>query len=289
MILTKKRLLAAGLVFLLCCASVLGAWWYLAPHGSVPKEQFSVRFLDVGQGDCALIACGGHMALIDAGPGARAQRTVQLLRDLGVRDLELALVSHGHEDHAGGMAAVLEAFPTGQLVLPVENNRSGFWLDMLSAAGETAVTEVEAGWSYRLGEAVITVLYPRAQERAAAADLNDTSLALRVEYRGSSFYLAGDCSAVGEAALLSRTELQPVTVYKASHHGSSDASSAALLAALAPRYCVISCAAQNEYGHPHRATLDRLEALGVQVLRTDTMGTVAFVFEENQLRPVTED
>ena len=288
MILTKKRLLAAGLTFLLFCAAAFGAWWYLAPAGEAAKEQFSVRFLDVGQGDCALIACGGRFALIDAGPGARAERTVQLLRDLGVRDLELAIVTHGHEDHAGGMAAVLDRFPVGRLVLPVENNRSGFWIDMLSAAGESEITEVSAGWRYRLGEAVITVLYPTPEERAAAADLNDTSLVIRVEYRDAGFYLAGDCSAAGEAVLLQREPPQPVTVYKVSHHGSSDASSAALLAALSPRYCAISCAAQNEYGHPHRATLDRLEALGIPVYRTDTMGTLAFVYENGLLRPVTD-
>ena len=286
MILTKRRLLAAAAVFLLCCAAAFGAWWYLAPAGEAAEEAFSVRFLNVGQGDCALIACGGHMALIDAGPGAHAEKTVQQLRDLGVRDLELALATHGHEDHAGGMAAVLRSFPVGQLVLPVEDNRSGFWLDMLAAA--PPVTEVEAGWRHTLGEAVITVLYPTADQRAAASDLNDTSLAILVEYRDVKFYLAGDCGTAAEAALLESNNPGPVTVCKASHHGSRDSNSAALLDALQPDYCVISCAAGNDYGHPHGETLLRLAARDITVLRTDTMGTVGFVYEAGLLRPVTQ-
>ena len=133
-----------------------------------------------------------------------------------------------------------------------------------------------------------TRLYHKVGDEYVEIDLNDTSLVIRVQYRDAGVYLAGDCSATGETVLLQRELPQPVTVYKVSHHGSSDASSAALLAALSPRYCAISCAAQNEYGHPHRATLDRLEALGIPVYRTDTMGTLAFVYENGLLRPVTD-
>lgn len=286
MILTKKRLLAAGLALLLACAALFGAWLWLGPEGEAAREQFSVRFLNVGQGDCVLIACGGRMALVDTGPGSSGKRTVQQLRDLGVRDLELLLVTHGHEDHAGAAAAILEEFPAGQLVLPVEDNRSDFWLDMLSAAGDTEITEVSAGWSYDLGQAKLTVLYPTPEERAAAKDLNDTSLTLRVEYREHSVYLAGDCEAPAETALLLREPPLPVTVYKASHHGSRNASSPALLAALDPQYCVISCAAGNDYGHPHGEVLGRLAAMEIPVLRTDTMGTVAFIYRDGDLVPV---
>ena len=282
----NKKLRAVVLVLWLCISAVYSAWQWLqpAPSWEGMDADFSVHFLDVGQGDAVLLQCDGRMVLVDAGPGPNEEQTVQLLQQMGVQELELLIISHGHEDHAGGADAVLEQFPVEQLVLPVEDNRTKFWNQMLVAAGETEITEVRAGWSYKLGEATLTVLYPTKAQQEAASDLNDTSLVIRVEYRDASIYLGGDNETPAEKRLLQQY-VEPVTVYKASHHGSSSSSSEALLNALNPEYCVISCGAGNDYGHPHKETLERLAEHNIPVLRTDLQGTITFVYEDGEFLP----
>lgn len=238
-----------------------------APGASVLK----VRFIDVGQGDCALISCDGQWLLIDAGPPAASSTVYSVLQRLGIERLDYIVSTHPDADHAGGLAGALEAVPCGTFFAPVTDSDTRTWravLDRLDRRG-VALTTPEPGDGFSLGAAHVAFLGPLR----AAPDDNNNSLVLRIDHGDDSFLFTGDAERAEESDLLSSGADLKVDVLKVGHHGSAGASSPAFLAAVAPRYAVISVG-DNSYGHPTEEVLSRLAAQGAEVLRTDQGGDI---------------
>lgn len=256
----------------------------------------TVTVLDVGQGDSVLIGQDGAYCLIDTGTADSQDTLVRSLRQAGVTELQYLVLTHPHADHTGGALAVLESLQVDELLLPVWETESGEdspWprglLEQASGEG-TAVTETDEGDRYTLGSGTLQVLQGGSKWMENADDANNGSLCLMFE-AGTFRYLAtGDAEASSEEALVERygTGLQAV-LYKAGHHGSSTSSGEMLLSVVRPQAAAISCGVDNEYGHPNAATLRRLEDVGADIYRTDTMGTITFTYEEGVLDVVTSD
>jgi len=242
-----------------------------------------VTFVSVGQGDAALLRLpDGSAVLVDAGgapdggadPGARD--VVPLLRDLGVRRLAAAFVSHPHPDHVLGLAAVTAAVPADR----VFSNGD---------AGDGAARDVLAALqplSFAPGE-----VWERAGVRfeALGADRvplasNDASLVLRVSYGATSFLFPGDVEGAGEAAAVARGGLAS-DVVKVPHHGCRRSSTSGFAAAVAPRLAVVSVGAGNRYGFPHEEALARWREAGALVLRTDE-GAIRLLSDGRRVRRV---
>lgn len=257
----------------------------------LPEDSVSVTVLDVGQGSAALIAQGGEYCLIDAGPSDARQALVADLRQLGVQSIKLMVLTHPHSDHIGGAEEVLECFAVDTLLVTsteIQPTGSGWQSSIYSLAQRQGVPIVAAaaGQSYLIGKGTLTVLQsgyidPQQDEEDA---LNDTSICTKFTAGTFSYLSTGDAEAAAEQALVDtyRNELR-ATVLTAGHHGSYTSSQSNFLAAVRPQMAAISCGVDNDYGHPHEVTLRRLAEAGAEVYRTDTMGSITFTWQNEQL------
>jgi competence protein ComEC len=240
----------------------------------------TLDFLDVGQGDAAVIRTPGrHWILVDAGPsheGWDAGRRIVapfLARQRAER-LAVAVLSHAHADHLGGMAAVLERYPPAQVVEPAEDVADPLYrafLDEIAAEG-WAWRPARDGQRLDIDSVRLTVLHPDTAWAEWRLDLNEDSVVLLVEYGGFRALFSGDAGLLAEARLAGR--VGPVDLLKVGHHGSRSASGEAWLDELRPRAAVMSLGAGNRYGHPHAEVLGRFASRGIAVYRTDRDGTV---------------
>lgn len=276
-------------IIFLCVLTILVVIYELAlafpldsPAHSM-QHPTAVHFIDVGQGDCTLIVSGEDAVLIDAGLTATSGRVTAYLRDAGVTRLTAAVATHPHEDHIGGMAAVLEAFPTDVLYLPAQTALTGTYTAMLDAAEQTA-TSVEVprpGQVLRLGtDASLTFLGPSPND--TFDNLNNYSILSLLDAGDFRVLFTGDAEAEAEAAVLASGADLSCDVLKAGHHGSDTSSTDAFLDAAHPEIAVISCGKYNEYGHPHPETLSRFAAHGISVHITADAGTFRYPIPANQ-------
>lgn len=233
-----------------------------------------VDMLDVGQGDAILVRAEGRAVLVDAGPddGITAQ-----LDTLGVRRLDLAVGTHPHADHIGGMDAVLNTLDVRFYMDNGMPHSTGTYASVMAAVEGRRVRYVapEVGRRIALGSEVsLTVLAPPAPLFAdTRSDLNSNSVILLVEHGSVRMLLMGDAEEPTEAWLAAQG-LPDIDVLKVSHHGSEHSSVPGFLAAADPEVALISCGANNKYGHPDAPALSRLAAVGATVYRTDTQGQV---------------
>jgi competence protein ComEC len=245
-----------------------------------------VLFVSVGHGDAALLRLpDGAAVLVDAGgapeggadPGARD--VVPLLRDLGIRRLAAAFVSHPHPDHVLGLAAVTAAVPA-DVVFSNGDGGDGAAREILAALRPVALPP-GGGWE-RAG-----VRFEALGGAREALAPNDASLVLRVSYGSTAFLFPGDVEAPGEAAAVARGGLA-ADVVKVPHHGSRRSSTAPFVSAVGARVAVVSVGAGNRYGFPHDEAVLRWRDAGAIVLRTDE-GAVRLFSDGVRVRRVAAD
>ncbi len=239
-------------------------------------DWLDLYMLDVGQGDCLVVRCGGRTLVVDAGAGHPADRgrmtVAPFLQSLGVRRIDWLVASHADADHIGGMAALVERFEVGALVEGPDVAGTAAFAELRRAAAERGVPEIAARPGARLGgfePAEVVLLGP-----LPGLDNNDASVVMRVELGEVQLLLAGDLELAGEEALLAAGLVDDVEVLKVGHHGSRGSSGAALLAAARPELALISVGAGNRYGHPAPQVLERLAEVGAVALRSDHLGAV---------------
>lgn len=247
--------------------------------GGSASGTLEVYFFDVGQGDSELIRLpGGENILIDAGTSSTEDELVGELRSLGAETLDLVVATHPHADHIGGMAAVMDAFDVRQVVMPriseSDTPTTKTYENLLQSIADKGLTIMPAEPGDELlssGGAVLTVLAPNGEDYG---DLNNYSVVLRLTYGEDSFLFTGDAEEASEEEMLSLDWPLTATVLKCGHHGSETSTSPAFLDAVSPQYAVISCGVDNDYGHPDAVTLEKLEAAGAEVFRTDRQGSI---------------
>ena len=278
-------LLAACLLLLLAQTIRQGALSDLLPGAVQNRAGFALHMIDVGQGQALLLTCGDKAAMVDAGPGDASRQVTDYLLKQGVRKLDYLFVTHPHSDHYGGVNRVVKTLSTDVLIIPEYLSEeaalatAGDWVG--NSATQIAVTQT--GKRYALGDAVITVLHPDAGN--GIDEMNDLSLVLLVEYAGRRMLITGDLTQNEEANL---PVIGPVDLLQVGHHGSDTSSASTFLDELRPRYALISCGRDNEYGHPHNAVLNRLEEVGAQIRRTDREGTLVARIVEGQIAVTSE-
>lgn len=233
---------------------------------------FKMHFIDVGQALSVLVECDGQFMLYDGGNVDDGRLLVSYLQSRGVQRLEYVFCSHAHEDHVGGLAAALARFKAGHIYSPVTQAEIASFNNFAKyAQAQGTQLEVPAvGTVWQLGEASVSLLGPLRQYD----ETNDTSLVLRVDYGGTSFLLTGDMQAEAERDLVDGGANLKADVLQVGHHGSYSSTSYVFLNAVLPEIAVISCGANNDYGHPHDEVLSRLRDAGADVYRTDLMGTI---------------
>lgn len=245
------------------------------PLSPISGEGMTVHFLDVGQADCALLECDGRYMMIDGGNVEDGQMVVSYLKQMGVETIDHLVCTHAHEDHVGGLPAVLSVFDVTTVYSPVTEYDTKVFRDFVEKTGSNAgsITVPAPGDQFALGTATVTVLGP-VQEYD---DPNNTSIVLKVTYGESDFLFTGDMEVTAENDMLDywgENMDWASEVLKVGHHGSDTSSGYRLVYETEPGYGVISVGEGNKYGHPNDATLSRLKDAGVVTFRTDRLGHV---------------
>lgn len=242
-------------------------------------KRLAVHFIDVGQGDAILIQTpGGQTVLIDAGENGNEQRVIDYIKKYGDDTIEYVVATHPHSDHIGALDGVIGAFTVENVIMPRLGRditpTTAAYGNLLTAVKKSGAKTIAAkpGYTFPLGKGICTVLSPSEQ----SDNLNNMSVVLRLDWGKTSFLFMGDAETAVEKQLLNGpyAGYLHVNVLKLGHHGSSTSSSARFLNAVSPRYSVISCGVGNDFGHPHRETIQKLEKMDTKVLRTDEMGSI---------------
>lgn len=282
--------------------AVAGVPLLLAWRAWGPAPPLRVTFLDVGQGDCALIQTPhGRNILVDAGGRyedgtsrtSDTGETVVLpaLRRAGVRRLDAVVLTHPHEDHAGGLPAIFRAVPVRLWLDSGQPHAAPGYREALRLARDRHIPMRVARAGDRVEveqDVAMDILAPLPPLLSGTPDdLNNNSIVFRLTYGGVSFLFCGDAANAAEARLLDSGADLSATVLKAGHHGSATSSGAPLLSAVQPRMAVISCGRHNRYGHPAPSTVARLQSTCAAVYRTDADGGIVMTTRGDTVRVET--
>ena len=277
------------LVFL--CAAWLLAFFFLLP--SRPAG-LSVTFLDVGQGDGIVLRFAARTILVDCGSSQQKsvgeKVLVPYLRSQGVTYVDLAVMTHGDQDHINGIRYLLEhpesGIRLGGLMMPKAGNDE-IYGKMAELAKEQEIPVYYAAAGDRIENIAGKGMYmeclsPEGEEKFS--DRNEESLVFRVTYDRFSMMLMGDLETGGEENLVESGVLSPVTVLKAGHHGSATSSGESFLEKLSPEITVLSYGRKNRYGHPAKEVKERLGNIGSEILETGISGAVMIEIDGKKMK-----
>ena len=243
--------------------------------GIAQAGTLTVTWLDVGQGDAAVIQCGGQSMLIDGGKPEKSSYIYAWLQQHGLSFLDVIVATHVDADHIGGLSGALNYASVGTAYCPVTTGTTETFQSFVKYLAQRGkkITVPTAGETFALGGAQVQILGPLHR----AEDSNDNSIVLKVSFGATSFLFTGDAERAEEQDLLNAGVNLQSTVLKVGHHGSDTSTSYPFLRAVAPQYAVISVGAGNSYGHPTEAVLSRLRDAGVTTFRTDMQGEITAV------------
>lgn len=292
--------------------AVLAALIILHPFSAPrPDGRLRVDFLDVGQGDAALVTMpDGTTLLIDGGGRPRFNERAgsgdmegeeKFERDArgigeavvseylwwrGLDRVDYILATHADTDHMDGLNDVMRNFHVRAAFVgraPVYDDEYRRFA-ATAAAGGVPVHTLARGDTLQFGAVTLEVLWPERTSDRAAPSRNDDSVTLRLRLGERAFLLTGDIERTAEAALVLAPETLRCDVVKVAHHGSRTSSTESFIRAASPVYAIISVGQSSIYGHPHKEVLERWRAAGAQILITGRSGTVTISTDGGDLR-----
>lgn len=244
------------------------------------NRKFTFAMLDVGQGDAIFIESPtGTQILIDAGPPKKVMSELSRMMPLFDRTIDAIIITNPDADHIAGFLDVLKVYKVGQVFEAGTYNDSRTYQNLEEEIKNKNVTDTLAKKDMRIdlgGGVFVDVLFP--DRDVSSWTTNDGSVVARLTYGDTTIMLTGDATEETEKIILQSysEKFLDSDILKVAHHGSKTSSSEAFLKVVSPEYAVISDGKNNSYGHPHKVTLDNLEGVGADILRTDKLGTIIF-------------
>lgn len=246
----------------------------LLDESSNTDDLLKIHFIDVGQADSILIQIGENACLIDAGNNEDSDLVVSYLRNAGIKKLDYIIGTHPHEDHIGGLDAVINEFEIDKVLLPDYTVTTKTFLDVIDAieANKLKITAPKLGDEYKIGDASFTIIAPVKSDYGD--NPNNYSIGIKLVYGKTSFISVGDAEIEVEKDILATGFDLTADLFKVNHHGSHTSNSDGFLSAIDPTFAIISVGEGNSYGHPNSNVVTSLIEDDVQVYRTDKQGTI---------------
>lgn len=261
--------------------------WYAVYKVEAHNGLLTVDFFDVGQGDGIFIQTpSGNQILIDGGPDSAILSKLGKEMPFWDRSIDVLILSHPHADHLSGALEVLKRYNIGMVIESGVNHTIAEydeWHKILLAKN-IPVQIVKFGEAINFGDGVRFDIYTPFDSFAGASpkNIHDAAVTGRLVYTSSSILFMGDAEKSLEYQLLLASHnssflILNSDILKAGHHGSKTSTSEEFLQAVSPRFAVISSGRKNRYGHPHQEIIDRLNSLGIKIVRTDQDGDIKFI------------
>lgn len=252
-----------------------------------------IEVLDIGQGDASLIYTKDEIIMIDTGDIDERDRLVKLLKERDISTIDKLIITHPHADHIGGAYAVFKNFDVKEVYDNGDATTTKTYQTYLKNIKQKNIAyhQLKAGDSLDFGGGVsFKVFSPTEKMLKSDDDLNDNSLVGQLRYKDFTMLFTGDSESGAEQSMVKAygDELRS-DVLKSPHHGSRTSSSDSYLKAVQAKDVVISLAADNEYGHPHKQTLDRYKKYGMNVYRTDRDGTITIIADGSDDYTITKE
>ncbi len=271
------------------CCLIVGCIYLLVPM----EEKMRVHYLDVGQGNAALIEtpnkkfilidAGGQFGRGDGAYDVGARVVVPYLRYAGVKKLDMMVLTHGHLDHAGGAAEVVRAIPVDTVIVAREHQSKSIRALIRQDERYRTVEYADSRTKRQIDGVTIEILHAPTEMQDQRRG-NEASNLVRVSYAGKRFLFTGDMESLQEESIVMQNLDVASDVLCVAHHGSKTSTSAEFLARCAPKYAIISAGYQNSFGHPHPTVLARLAEQGCIVWRIDERGYVLMEADDGGVR-----
>lgn len=256
----------------------------------VASGEVSVHYIDVGQGDCELIMSGDKVVLIDSGERDCGQTVVNYLNKQNITKIDYVIGTHPHSDHIGGLSDVINNFEIGKIYMPKVPDdlvpTSSTYTKLLETIqnNNLKISTCKFGEIIQIDECQL-IMYPPLGDYD---NLNDYSIMCKLVHGNNNFLFTGDAEKAEENDLIGSGVDISADVLKVGHHGSSTSSSKDFLKKVNPSICVISVGDDNSYNHPNSKVVDRLNEYTDCVFRTDLVGTVVMISDNDGIRYTLE-
>lgn len=289
---TKYKIWSLLLVVILLIFSVFGCAALKEDPGLAIDAEGTLRvhYIDVGQGDCALIQTPDRKnILIDAGNPENYEAINAYLKAQKVEKLDVMMVTHPHSDHMGSAEKILKNYVVDRVYLPKVAHNTQLFQNFMKALDEKGLkaNAAHAGIEIPAGSAVTIELFSPTEGKTYN-ELNDYSPITRITYGETSFLFTGDGENEDEQDAIAQAGLKLKSdVLKVGHHGSDTSTGDLFLSIVNPQYAVISVGKDNSYGHPSETTLDKLK--NKTVFRTDQEGNVVAISDGQGISFITQN
>ena len=253
----------------------------------IDSNLLAIHFIDVGQGDSILIQYKNKNMLIDAGPKEASSALLNYLKKYKVNSFKYIIATHPHEDHIGSMDKIIDKYPITTFYAPKVITTTKTFSSMVSSLHNKSlkISKAMAGVSINFdNDLQCTFIAPN---NADYKDLNNYSAVIKIEFKNTSFLFMGDAQKLSEDEILSENNNIQSSVIKIGHHGSRTSSSEAFIKTVNPSIAVISCGANNDFGHPHKPTLTLLQKLNVKLYRTDKNSNIIITSDGKKIKSLT--
>lgn len=249
---------------------------------SIPfkKDTLIIHYIDVGQGDSILIQINNKNLLIDAGEN---KTTSSYLKKQGIKNIDYIIATHPHDDHIGGIPYVLKNFNVGDFYAPKVTNNTDAFKNMILSLKEKNLKISRANPGAKIFLDKNVTAYIIAPNSTSYESMNNYSAVVRIVFNNTSFLFCGDAESLSEKEIISKGYNLSSDVIKIGHHGSNSSTLENFLDKVNPKVAIISCGKGNDYGHPHKETLNKLKKKNIILYRTDLDGTVVIESDGNKI------
>lgn len=249
------------------------------------EDQMKVHYINVGQGDSILVQVNNKNLLIDAGPRESKDKLINYLDKIDIKKLDYVIATHPHEDHIGSMSYVIDKYDVESFYAPKIEHTTKTFERMIEALSDKnlKINVIKEGTSsIALGKNTGVSVFSPVDD--TYEQLNNYSPIIKMEFGNNSFLFTGDAEKLVEKQVLEKGYDLKADVLKLGHHGSTSSTSEKFLKSVNPSICVIEVGKDNDYGHPHKETLELIKKNKVKVYRTDTYSDVVLVSDGSTIK-----